>query len=329
MSKRTSLAKIEANRVNALLSSGPKTPEGKERVKRNALKHGILSKEVVITAGDGAESREEFDELLQSFVEELNPVGAVEAMLVEKIAVCYWRLRRVLRAEVGQIRQRTDTFYYRREIQQAQELEVEDAGLFGVSVKGYERLTRNSVGIKRLLGALTDAAGDIKRKGFIDENALLEVAESFEGSGLEVELEFLNQCITEECRERIAEEWGYEGELPSPDRCRKEMLRLIASKKRELKRMLQEAQAREKLEAQSALASFSIPSEDVIDKLLRYETVIERSLYRAIHELQRLQSARMGQSVAAPAVLDIDVSQIPTDWVCFAVFVSSFDGMCR
>ena len=41
-----SLAKLEANRQNAIESTGPKTPEGRVISKMNALKHGI--KEVVV-----------------------------------------------------------------------------------------------------------------------------------------------------------------------------------------------------------------------------------------------------------------------------------------
>ena len=46
---------LEANRKNAQ-QGGVKTLEGKAIVKYNALKHGLLAKEVVITTGDGAES---------------------------------------------------------------------------------------------------------------------------------------------------------------------------------------------------------------------------------------------------------------------------------
>ena len=48
--------KIQANRQNALRSTGPTTARGKRNVSRNAIKHGILAREVVITAGDGEES---------------------------------------------------------------------------------------------------------------------------------------------------------------------------------------------------------------------------------------------------------------------------------
>ncbi len=40
----------------------------------------------------------------------------------------------------------------------------------------------------------------------------------------------------------------------------------------------------------------------------RYETTLERGLYRALHELQRLQATRLGRDVAPPAVVDIQVS---------------------
>jgi len=39
----------------------------------------------------------------------------------------------------------------------------------------------------------------------------------------------------------------------------------------------------------------------------RYETSIERGLYRALHELQRLQAARRGEAVAAPVAVDVCV----------------------
>ena len=47
---------------------------------------------------------------------------------------------------------------------------------------------------------------------------------------------------------------------------------------------------------------------DAFSKLSRYGAGIERSLYRALHELQRLQATRAGQPVLAPAAVDVDVS---------------------
>ena len=105
MPEKISQKQLQANRRNAQLSTGPKTPEGKQRVKWNALKHGLLARSAVIPTGDSFENRAEFESLLTHLHEDLKPVGILEEMLVEKIAVAYWRLRRAVRAEAGEIRQ--------------------------------------------------------------------------------------------------------------------------------------------------------------------------------------------------------------------------------
>src|ERR1017187_1905393 len=105
----TSERKIQANRKNALRSTGPKTERGKRTVARNAIKHGFLAREVVITAGNGKESSEEFQALVEQLWEQYEPVGVVEELLVKRIAACWWRTARVLRAENGEIRMRLDT----------------------------------------------------------------------------------------------------------------------------------------------------------------------------------------------------------------------------
>jgi hypothetical protein len=100
----------QANIRNAQLSTGPTSPEGKAVVSRNAVRHGIFAKDLVINAGDGREDALEYQELLTELKNDLAPVGRMEMMLVEKIAVNYWRLRRVVRYETGEIRERLDDF---------------------------------------------------------------------------------------------------------------------------------------------------------------------------------------------------------------------------
>src|SRR5438093_35001 len=106
--KPTSLKKAEANRRNARLSTGPRTQHGKRAVARNAIKHGLLAREVVITAGDGEEDVQEFEALLDRLWQEYERGGVLEETLVQRIATCWWRQERVLRAENGEIRKRLD-----------------------------------------------------------------------------------------------------------------------------------------------------------------------------------------------------------------------------
>ena len=56
----TSLRQIEANRRNALKSTGPTTPEGKERSRCNAVRHGLTA-ETVIAVLESSEDYEAFE----------------------------------------------------------------------------------------------------------------------------------------------------------------------------------------------------------------------------------------------------------------------------
>src|SRR5437899_2171496 len=94
--------KIEANRRNARLATGPKTAEGKKTSSRNAIKHGLLVKNLVIT-GSGREDQAEFDSLLAEMLDYYEPVGIAEDLLVQEIATSYWRSARALRCERGAI----------------------------------------------------------------------------------------------------------------------------------------------------------------------------------------------------------------------------------
>ena len=80
MEKTVSLRKMEANRRNALRSAGPRTAQGKRKARWNALKHGLLSQEVVIPIEQGNERGAEFARLLAQLRRDLRPRGVLEEM---------------------------------------------------------------------------------------------------------------------------------------------------------------------------------------------------------------------------------------------------------
>jgi hypothetical protein len=93
----TSEKKAQANRQNALKSTGLKTPEGKDAVRLNAMKHGLLCQEVLLPGED----EEALRELSEHLWTELKPVGEMENLLVDRIIASHWRLRRLGRVEAG------------------------------------------------------------------------------------------------------------------------------------------------------------------------------------------------------------------------------------
>ena len=90
-----SVAQIQANRLNAQKSTGPRTAAGKERASRNALRHGLLAREAVIAGEDP----EEFEMYREGMLQELAPAGQVETLLAERIVSLSWRLRRAERLQ--------------------------------------------------------------------------------------------------------------------------------------------------------------------------------------------------------------------------------------
>ena len=223
----TSEKKAEANRRNALKSTGPKTPEGKAAVRMNALKHGLLSRETLL-AGEDEEALRELGERLR---DELQPVGELENFLVDRIVACLWRLRRLGRVE---------------------------AGIFA-----WE-----------LYGELAERA---------HQEARAHARTSFD---------------------RLQENMNS---------------RTMILDERKHKQALSKAQEMDaKREAETATLGQTFIRDangaNAFSKLSRYETAIERSLYKALHELQRLQAARRADGNAPPPVtIDVDVSGVSQD----------------
>jgi hypothetical protein len=91
----TTAAQIQANRLNAQRSTGPRTAQGKDRASQNAIKHGLLAREAVIVGEDPAE----FEVYREGMFRTLAPAGAVEAMLAERVVGLSWRLRRAERLQ--------------------------------------------------------------------------------------------------------------------------------------------------------------------------------------------------------------------------------------
>ena len=86
---------IEANRRNALKSTGPKTDEGKAAVSMNALRHGLRARSILIPG----ENPEEYDQLCASLEAEWRPRNRTEQLLLEQMVTAQWKLARL---EVGE-----------------------------------------------------------------------------------------------------------------------------------------------------------------------------------------------------------------------------------
>ena len=86
----SSLKHIEANRRNALKSTGPTTPEGKRRSRCNAVRHGLTAETVIAALEDAAD----YEAFQATVISDYDAETAVERELVLRLASVLWRLRR-------------------------------------------------------------------------------------------------------------------------------------------------------------------------------------------------------------------------------------------
>jgi hypothetical protein len=91
----TSQKQIDANRRNALKSTGPKTDEGKAQSRMNALRHGLTAAQAVLPHED----EDDYEKLREGMLESYAPADAAELAVVEELANAYWRLLRLHRVE--------------------------------------------------------------------------------------------------------------------------------------------------------------------------------------------------------------------------------------
>lgn len=288
----------EANKQNALVSTGPVTAEGKALVSQNAVKHGIFTRDLIITSGDGKENKQEYKELLEGLITSLNPSGQMECVLVEKIAVDFWRLRRVLRFESGSIRKFLD-------------MAIND--YYGKTDWQGKKEHRTNEQIDE------DMA---EQKGFIDWNnryikALKKGIVTFDkpkwsGDGLESDIKEDLMTLTEAIKEKILNEDDYaqyeEGELDfgrlraifknagyTDADIAEDLIGCLKKQNKDYQKRIAELE-QEKLKNKYAeevvVKTSSLPAGDTYEKVIKYEKAVQRSILQNLALLKRLQSMR-------------------------------------
>jgi hypothetical protein len=293
--KTVTPAKAAANKKNAEEeSTGPTSIPGKARASQNAIVHGILARDMLLRGESGKEL-----EQLQSYMNSSKaPVGAGESFQVEIIICNRWRLRRFYRAEAGEIAKiladaepgtetvASSTSQYNRaaaDLTKLKEIEAQIDSEARVSTENLDWLQTLSYGepVQQFLRGIevgqaavpaesarpspgVPAAEESRRPPSANKGATLEQQGEWEFG-------------------RAMMQSGLEG----------------------LKNAIHQVQLHHfehlirRVSAQSAAAQ--VPQEAVLDRLMRYENQLLRNIYRAEHELERMQRLRLGEKVPPPS----------------------------
>ena len=306
MPKRVTNRQINANRRNARKSTGPKTAEGKRRSSRNALKHGLLAREVVIREGDGAETQADFDALLADLCDELRPKGIIEETLVERIATCYWRLRRAQRYEVGAIRNSLDECNRPQD-----EPDTETAA------DVHDRLEQAKAHLaqhQRILDVLQDPPDLTDPDTFasllpaLDRIAADRGLSSFQPPPPPTRAELVRTILTpddqghpfeREPQARQAFLANLEQLGLNPSRLHRALIKaqrtIVAdhhTRIADLQTELETARRYDRFRQSRRPLAGSLPAHDGLIKLVRYETMLDRQLHRALIQLHQRRADR-------------------------------------
>ena len=156
-------AQREASRINGAKSKGPKSPEGKEKVKFNGLVHGLRAEEIILPGEDPAA----FEAERQAWLDDWNPPSHTRAVLVERAAIASWKLRRASRADAACRRKRADEVARAFDFDEVARVEHAVARLHHEPATGLALLEGHAAGIDRLIAAwaeLGDGPGGAARR---------------------------------------------------------------------------------------------------------------------------------------------------------------------
>jgi hypothetical protein len=307
---------VDANRRNALQSTGPRTAEGVEKSKLNSLRHGLRSVKTVVPG----ENPEDWETHRNAIVDDLAPHGAMELALAEQCAAKLWRLGRVsaYEADLIAIAQSEDELLRSHEANH-------DRGLCITGPKRTDIPTRDDVGrarhaaetAARKLTEQTEALGQLQALAAMEDDEVLPSLALYEllraeFSPAKKDLEGLftgaamNLFQVRHAKKLILICFKGKGEL---DELQCILSAYWAGKLDQLKRDIHNRQAEhenlarryEEALERRRLAS-GLPEANDLDRIQRYEAHLERGLHRDLDRLHDLKAARGAVPPRGPSV---------------------------
>jgi hypothetical protein len=268
------MATIEAKMFNeAALTTRDDAPlarEGNyEPVRFNAMKHGILSRLVVLAHEDHAE----YGELLAALIEEHRPAGMTERHLVEELAAIIWRKRRVLLAEGARINEGLKSA-------------VNSPKMVMTSAAPFQRgLSGENADLRDLMEATPDQIAERQRDAKLDLAATQKAAAILRKGGANA-YEKARRALIQESRDwwdEHVEDESYPATAEGLVEFIRETLEPICY------RMLNEAQYAPAIKTQTLGEGLQAHR---LEKLNRYETHLDRKFERTLAMLLKLKELR-------------------------------------
>jgi hypothetical protein len=283
----TSEKQLLANLQNAQLSTGPVTVEGKEVIATNAIKHGIFTKDLIIASGAGQENQAEYEELLTNLIQCLAPRNQMESLLVEKIAVDFWRLRRTIRFEAGSINKHIehmveDYYSYSRSDNTAIDRQIEHAKQqIAWNTTYLKCLKKNEVSFEQPIWEGKAISSDVIEDFRLIARALPNLTKAERDQLYEGESTFKSFAA-------LLARHGYSQDEHIATR----LIEIYSGENEKLAQEIEELHQKKNLNQAADLRNSmigSVPPEENTEKALKYERSIQKSIFQNLFLLKKLQ----------------------------------------
>ena len=281
--------------MNGAKSTGPKTEQGKNHARYNAVKHNLTGKNPGI---DEAE-QQKFTEIFNGLCEEQAPVGISEICSVERIARLQLRDGRFSDAEKGAIQK---NFARRMEIDYGEKEGVQSA-LFQIEVAKKvaaidpalaclpsAQLYKSVLGLVYLIKFLTDLQLAVE-KDVVTKPRIQELVALFPLSPGTASYDFLATPYIIFPLDKGVTLTAAQKEVL----CRK-----LQIHKEHLAERLEQLNEMNKLKREAGRLADVVPKAKTFDKLLRYEKATQRAIELEYEHLRRLQKDRRERAKAEP-----------------------------
>ncbi|MGC1935224.1 MAG: hypothetical protein WA681_09405, partial [Candidatus Acidiferrales bacterium] len=277
---------------------GPRTPQGKERSKHNATKHGIFSKVALLKN----ESKAEFDSLLDGLREDYEPEGTLEDVLVEKLATLFWRYRRLIVAEGAEVQSKVEFLQWDQQNPQFDQPEqIKSLDPFAPT-PGLIWKIENPHVFAQCLTSLLALRSLIAKGGFDEERDRSVLREIYGSSRISICVDYSAFLGMAQASQEERKSKGFS----TPEEYQQGFVGEIDAEIRRLKLYQKQRTAFEASRAKLEALRQNVPDSAGLDRLLRYEAGLERSFDRTLKQLERLQRMRLG--LAVPPSVDVNIS---------------------
>ena len=264
----------------------PITAKGERIVSINAIRHGIFTKDL-ITTSSMKELESEYQEMLANLIDCLSPQDQMESLLVEKIALDFWRLKRVLRFESGSIEKHLEMLskeFYScgRENNEKLNERIKEKEEYSNWIAAYlEHLKKEEVSFDQPIWIGEDIESDIVDDFYLIAKTLTNLTDEEQKRLNTGSFDFI------EIKELLRRKGCLSAKEISP--------KLIEIYTRQDQRLIQEIEnfkknkcKNEEADRMNSLLAI-IPQQENTDKILKYERSIQKSIFQNLLLLKRLQ----------------------------------------